>query len=459
MKIYNTLTRTKEEFKPNKEGEVRMYTCGPTVYNYAHVGNLRAYLFMDNLRRVLKYNGYKLKHVMNITDVGHLVSDSDEGEDKMLKAARRENKDPYEIAEFYMNAFFKDVKELNIDKPEIIARATEHISIMEKYVQKIIENGYTYKTDDTIYFDTSKLDKYGVLSNRKIEDQKAGARVEFDTGKKHISDFALWIKAPENHIMKWDSFFGKCYPGWHLECSAMGYEYLGDNFDIHTGGIDHIPIHHENEIAQSKGFSGKIPANYWMHVNFMLMDGEKMSKSLGNIYTLSDLKEKGYEPLDFKMLMFTSTYRNQINFTWESLDSSKIALQRLREGYLKEIDGTDDVSKEEIKEYEERFLEAINDDLNMPIAMSVVWDVIKNPKKSRAFRDLLLKFDEVLGLDLKNYKKQNDKLPEEILDLVSKRDEARNSKNWSESDKIRNLLVEKGYRVQDTKEGTVVKKG
>ena len=459
MKIYNTLTRTKEEFKPNKEGEVRMYTCGPTVYNYAHVGNLRAYLFMDNLRRVLKYNGYKLKHVMNITDVGHLVSDSDEGEDKMLKAARRENKDPYEIAEFYMNAFFKDVKELNIDKPEIIARATEHISIMEKYVQKIIENGYTYKTDDTIYFDTSKLDKYGVLSNRKIEDQKAGARVEFDTGKKHISDFALWIKAPENHIMKWDSFFGKCYPGWHLECSAMGYEYLGDNFDIHTGGIDHIPIHHENEIAQSKGFSGKIPANYWMHVNFMLMDGEKMSKSLGNVYTLSDLKEKGYEPLDFKMLMFTSTYRNQINFTWESLDSSKIALQRLREGYLKEIDGTDDVSKEEIKEYEKRFLEAINDDLNMPIAMSVVWDVIKNPKKSRAFRDLLLKFDEVLGLDLKNYKKQADKLPEEIVDLVSKRDEARNSKNWSESDKIRNLLVEKGYRVQDTKEGTVVKKG
>lgn len=459
MKIYNTLTRTKEEFKPNKEGEVRMYTCGPTVYNYAHIGNLRAYLFMDNLRRVLKYNGYKLRHVMNITDVGHLVSDSDEGEDKMLKAARRENKDPYEIAEFYMNAFFKDVKELNIDKPEIIAKATEHISIMEKYVQKIIENGYTYKTDDTIYFDTSKLDKYGVLSNRKIEDQKAGARVEFDTGKKHISDFALWIKAPENHIMKWDSFFGKCYPGWHLECSAMGYEYLGDNFDIHTGGIDHIPIHHENEIAQSKGFSGKIPANYWMHVNFMLMDGEKMSKSLGNVYTLSDLKEKGYEPLDFKMLMFTSTYRNQINFTWESLDSSKITLQRLREGYLKEIDGIDDVSKEEIKEYEKRFLEAINDDLNMPIAMSVVWDVIKNPKKSRAFRDLLLKFDEVLGLDLKNYKKQADKLPEEILDLVSKRDEARNSKNWSESDKIRNLLVEKGYRVQDTKEGTVVKKG
>ena len=459
MKIYNTLTRQKEEFKSNIEDEVRMYTCGPTVYNYAHIGNLRAYLFMDNLRRVLKYNGYKLKHVMNITDVGHLVSDADEGEDKMMKAARRENKDPYEIAEFYMNAFFKDLDDLNVDRPEIIARATEHIKIMEEYVKKIIENGYTYQTDDTIYFDTSKLDKYGVLSNRKVEDQKAGARVEFDTGKKNISDFALWIKAPENHIMKWDSFFGKCYPGWHLECSAMGYKYLGENFDIHTGGIDHIPIHHENEIAQSKGFSGKIPANYWMHVNFMLVNGEKMSKSLGNVYTLSDLKEKGYEPMDFKMLMFTSTYRSQMNFTWDALDSAKVSLQRLREGYLKELDGNDRIDELEIKDYENRFSEAINDDLNMPVAMSVVWDIIKNPKKSKDFANLLLKFDEVLGLDLKNYKKQEDKLPDEIIELVSKRDEARNSKDWAESDRIRDLLISKGYKVQDTKEGTVVKKG
>ena len=459
MKIYNTLTRQKEEFKSNIEDEVRMYTCGPTVYNYAHIGNLRAYLFMDNLRRVLKYNGYKLKHVMNITDVGHLVSDADEGEDKMMKAARRENKDPYEIAEFYMNAFFKDLDDLNVDRPEIIARATEHIKIMEEYVKKIIENGYTYQTDDTIYFDTSKLDKYGVLSNRKVEDQKAGARVEFDTGKKNISDFALWIKAPENHIMKWDSFFGKCYPGWHLECSAMGYKYLGENFDIHTGGIDHIPIHHENEIAQSKGFSGKIPANYWMHVNFMLVNGEKMSKSLGNVYTLSDLKEKGYEPMDFKMLMFTSTYRSQMNFTWDALDSAKVSLQRLREGYLKELDGNDRIDELEIKDYENRFSEAINDDLNMPVAMSVVWDIIKNQKKSKDFANLLLKFDEVLGLDLKNYKKQEDKLPDEIIELVSKRDEARNSKDWAESDRIRDLLISKGYKVQDTKEGTVVKKG
>ena len=295
MKVFNTLTRNKDELNTINKQEVRMYTCGPTVYNFAHIGNLRAYLFMDNLRRVLKYNGYKLTHVMNITDVGHLTSDADEGEDKMMKAARRENKDPFEIADFYTEKFLKDMDKLNIDRPEIIARATQHIDIMEQYVQKIIENGYSYATENTIYFDTSKLDKYGVLSNQKIEDQKAGARVEFDNSKKNISDFAIWIKAPENHLMKWDTFFGKCYPGWHLECSAMSYKYLGENFDIHTGGIDHIPIHHENEIAQSKGFSGKMPANYWMHVNFLTVNGEKMSKSLNNLYTLDELQEKGYE--------------------------------------------------------------------------------------------------------------------------------------------------------------------
>lgn len=458
MKIFNTLTREKEEFKPIDENEVRMYSCGPTVYNYAHIGNLRAYLFMDTLRRVLKYNGYKLKHVMNITDVGHLVSDADEGEDKMIKAAKRENKNPFEIADFYMNAFMKDIEKLNIDKPEIIARATEHIDVMEEYVKKIIENGFTYQTEDTIYFDTSKLKKYGILSNRNVEEQKAGARVEFDKNKKNISDFALWIKAPENHIMKWDSFFGKSYPGWHLECSAMGYKYLGDHFDIHTGGVDHIPIHHENEIAQSQGFCGKIPANYWMHVEFLQINGGKMSKSLNNLYTLKDLEEKGYEPLVYRMFNYTSNYRAQINFTFEAMDSAKIALNRLREGYLKHSEGTDDVSDEEIKDYEEKFLEAINDDLNMPVAMSVVWDVVKNPKKSKKLQNLLLKFDEVLGLNLKDYQKQENILPEEIKTLVEQRNEARATKNWSESDRIRDLLIEKGYTVKDSKEGTIVEK-
>ena len=458
IKFYNTLSRKKEEFTPIDSKEIRMYSCGPTVYYFAHIGNLRAYLFMDNLRRVLKYNGYNLKHVMNITDVGHLVSDADEGEDKMMKAAKRENKNPFEIAEFYMNAFLADIDKLNVDRPEIIARATEHIDVMEEYVKKIIDNGYTYQTEDTVYFDTAKLDKYGVLSNRNVDDQKAGARVEFDQNKKNISDFALWIKAPENHIMKWDSFFGKSYPGWHLECSAMGYKYLGDHFDIHTGGVDHIPIHHENEIAQSKGFCGKIPANFWMHVEFLQINGGKMSKSLNNLYTLADLEEKGFEPLVYRMFNYTSNYRAQINFTFEAMEAAKVALSRLREGYLKHQEGTEDVSDEEIKSYEERFLEPINDDLNMPVAMSVVWDVIKNPNKSKKLQNLLLKFDEVLGLNLKDYQKEENVLPEEIQKLVAERNEARANKNWAESDRIRDLLIEKGYTVKDSKEGTIVEK-
>lgn len=458
IKLYNTLTRTKEVFKPIDEKEIRLYSCGPTVYYYAHIGNLRAYVFMDNLRRVLKYNGYKLKHVMNITDVGHLVSDADEGEDKMLKAARRENKDPFEIADFYMDAFMNDMEKLNIDRPEIIARATEHIDVMESYVKKIIENGYTYQTDDTIYFDTSKLDKYGILSNRKVDDQKAGARVEFDSNKKNISDFALWIKAPKNHIMKWDSFFGLSYPGWHLECSAMGYKYLGCPFDIHTGGVDHISIHHENEIAQSKGFCGKIPANYWMHCEFLQVDGGKMSKSLNNIYTLEDLKEKGFEPLVYRMFNYSSNYRAQINFTFEAMEAAKIALGRLRDGYLRHKEGTEEVSNDVIIDYENRFLEAINDDLNMPVAMSVVWDVVKNPIKSKKLANLLVKFDEVLGFDLQNYEKQEEVLPNDVKLLISERNNARLEKNWAESDRIRDLLIEKGYIVKDSKEGTIVEK-
>ena len=460
LKLYNTLTRDKQEFKSIDEKRVRMYSCGPTVYYFAHIGNLRAYLFMDALRRVLKYNGYELKHVMNITDVGHLVSDADEGEDKMLKAARRENKDPFEIAKFYTEAFLKDIDSLNIDRPEIIAKATEHIKDMEEYVLKIIENGYTYQTDDTVYFDTSKLDKYGVLSNINIDEQKAGARVEFDTNKKNIVDFALWIQAPENHIMKWDSFFGKSYPGWHLECSAMGKKYLGEQFDIHTGGIDHIPIHHENEIAQAKGYCGKTPANYWMHVDFLQVNGGKMSKSLNNLYTLADLAEKGYEPLVYKMFNFSSHYRNKINFTWESMDAAKIALERLREGYLRHKNaGKIEVDNKIIEEYETRFLEAINDDLNMPQALSVVWDVVKEKEKSEIFANLLVKFDEVLGLNLNSYEgKEKEELPEEILNLVKERDEARANKNWAESDRLRDLINEKGYLVKDSKEGTVVEK-
>ena len=295
IKLYNTLTRKEENFTPLEGKEVRIYSCGPTVYSYAHIGNFRSYVFMDNLRRVLKYNGYNLKHVMNITDVGHLESDADEGEDKMEKAARKENKNPYEIAEFYTKAFFEDMDKLNIDRPEIIAKATEHIPEMLEYVKEIIKNGYAYETSKGIYFDISKLDKYPVLSNRNLDDQIAGARVEVDPEKRNPYDFALWIKAPENHIMKWESPWGLSYPGWHIECTAMGRKYLGEEFDIHTGGVDHIPTHHENEIAQAKGATGKIHAKLWMHGEFLLVDGGKMSKSLGNVYTISQLQEKGIE--------------------------------------------------------------------------------------------------------------------------------------------------------------------
>lgn len=466
LTFYNTLTRKKEEFHSIDENRVRMYSCGPTVYSYAHIGNFRTYIFMDTLRRVLKYNGYELKHVMNITDVGHLESDADEGEDKMEKAARKEKKDPYEIANFYTKIFLKDMEKLNIDKPEIITKATENISQMIEYVKEIIKNGYAYETSKGIYFDISKLDKYPVLSNRKLDDQIAGARVDVDPEKKNPYDFALWIKAPENHIMKWESPWGLSYPGWHLECSTMGRRFLGEEFDIHTGGVDHIPTHHENEIAQSKGATGKIPAHVWMHCEYLQVDGGKMSKSLGNTYTISQLQEKGISPLAFKLFCFTAHYRNKLNFTFEGAYGAQKALERLYDSYIKNANGVDDVDEDIIKEYEERFLTYINDDMNMPGAMSVVWEIARNAKKSIKFADLLLKFDKVLGLDMKNAEnyllefkhEESEELPEEIKALVEERKQARAEKNWAKSDEIRDKIISLGYSIKDTKDGIIVKK-
>lgn len=466
LTFYNTLTRKKEEFHSIDENRVRMYSCGPTVYSYAHIGNFRTYIFMDTLRRVLKYNGYELKHVMNITDVGHLESDADEGEDKMEKAARKEKKDPYEIANFYTEIFLKDMEKLNIDKPEIITKATENISQMIEYVKEIIKNGYAYETSKGIYFDISKLDKYPVLSNRKLDDQIAGARVDVDPEKKNPYDFALWIKAPENHIMKWESPWGLSYPGWHLECSTMGRRFLGEEFDIHTGGVDHIPTHHENEIAQSKGATGKIPAHVWMHCEYLQVDGGKMSKSLGNTYTISQLQEKGISPLAFKLFCFTAHYRNKLNFTFEGAYGAQKALERLYDSYIKNANGVDDVDEDIIKEYEEKFLAYINDDMNMPGAMSVVWEIARNAKKSIKFADLLLKFDKVLGLDMKNAEnyllefkhEESEELPGEIKALVEERKQARTEKNWEKSDEIRDRIISLGYSIKDTKDGIIVKK-
>lgn len=457
IKFYNTLTKQKENFIPLNIGEAKIYSCGPTVYKNATIGNMRTNIFQDVLRRVLKYNGYKLKHVMNITDVGHLVSDGDEGEDKMLKSAREENKSPLEIAEYYTKLFFNDLDALNIEKPEIICKATDHINEMLEYVKKLIANGYAYETSTAIYFDVSKLDKYGILSGINLDEQKSGARVEVDKEKKNPYDFALWIKAPENHLMKWDSPWGPSYPGWHIECSAMSSKYLGEQFDIHTGGIDLIPTHHENEIAQSKGACGKIPARYWMHGEYLLINGGKMSKSLGNVYLLEDIIKRGYNPLVYRLFSYSCHYRNKLNFTWEGIDAASKSLERLKEGYKKHLTGEDNINKEIVDEFEKRFHEAINDDLNMPLAMGVVWEVIRYEKKSKQLADLLLKFDTVLGLKI-DEENQKEEIPEEITNLLEQRQKAREDKNWVESDRLRDLIKEKGYIVKDGKDGATVEK-
>ena len=457
--FYNTLTKNKEEFKPLNEEEVRMYSCGPTVYKDATIGNMRTYIMNDIIRRTLKYNGYKIKHVMNITDVGHLVSDADEGEDKMLKSAREMQKSPYEIAKYYTKLFLEDMKKLNIETPEVICKATEHIEDMIKYVQKLLDNGYAYETSTAIYFDVSKLDEYGILSGIKLEDQKAGARVDIDEEKRNPYDFALWIKAKPNHIMKWESPWGLSYPGWHIECSAMGQKYLGEEFDIHTGGIDLIPTHHENEIAQSKGACGKIPARYWIHGEYILINGGKMSKSLNNAYLVKDIIERGYDPLSYRLFTFSSSYRTKLNFTWEAIDANQKALDKLRAGYQKHLEGKDDILDEQIEKYEEAFHKAINDDLNMPLAMSVVWDVIKNTNKSKKIAELLDKFDTVLALSLNKKVENNEKIPENIKNLAEERKQARENKNWAESDRIRDEILSLGYIIKDSKEGyEIIKK-
>ena len=381
------------------------------------------------------------------------------GEDKMLKAAREEKKSPLEIAAFYTEKFFKDFERLNIEKPEIICKATDHIKEMEEFVSKLMDNGYAYETSTAIYFDVSKLDRYGLLSGIDVRKQMAGARIEVDEEKKNPYDFALWIKAPKNHIMKWESKWGLCYPGWHIECSTMSNKYLGEVFDIHTGGIDLIPTHHENEIAQSKGCTGKIPAKFWMHCEYLLINGGKMSKSLGNAYLVQDIIDKGFDPLAFKMMCFTSHYRNKLNFTWEALESNQNALNRLRDGYEKHLKGNSKIDNLQIEEYKNKFLEAINDDLNMPVAMSVIWDVVKNPNKSKELANLLLEFDKVLGVDIdKKEEAEELELPEEIKELIEKRKQARIDKNWALSDEIRDSLKEKGYLVKDTKDGMQVEK-
>ena len=449
LKVYNTLSRKKEVFKPINKKEVKVYTCGPTVYWYQHIGNMRAYLFSDILKRVLLYDSYKVKHVINITDVGHLTSDADEGEDKIEKAAKKENKSAKEIADHYFSVFDEDLKKLNVLQPDVWSKATEHIKEQIELIKKLEKKGYTYETKDGIYFDTSKLKDYGKLGRIKIEKLEAGKRIAMGD-KKNATDFALWKFSPENEKrqQEWDSPWGVGFPGWHIECSAMSMKYLGEHFDIHTGGEDHIQVHHTNEIAQSESATGKKFVNYWLHNAFLTKGGEKISKSKGGLYTISDLEEKGYDPISYRYFTFTAHYRRSLNFSLAALTDAQNSYERLK-NIIKNIKDDKKSNKKYIKEFED----TINNDLDMPKAISVLWKLIRDNKAAGKI-DTIKKMDSVFGLDL--LKKES--IPKDILELAKERDKLRKEKKWNESDKIREKLKKKGYVVEDNEKGFSVKK-
>ena len=459
LRVYNTLTRKKEELVPLKPGQVSMYSCGPTVYKYATIGNLRAYLFMDELRRVLEYDGMKVKSVMNITDVGHLVSDGDDGEDKMEKSAHETGKTPLEIAATITAQFMKDIDALNIKHPTICPKATDNIAEMIEVVKALLEKGYAYETEDGIYFSVEKFHEYGKLSGINLEDQRHGARVEVNSFKRHPIDFALWKKAQPNHIQQWSSPWGMGFPGWHIECTAMGVKYLGQTFDIHTGGIDHIPIHHENEIAQGECWLGHKIVNYWMHNEFMLIDGGKMSKSLGNDYLLSDLQARGYAPVVFRYFCLNVQYRQKINFTWEGMDAAKTAYNKLCQQLVAHKNSPATTDKAVLDDFTKKFEDAINDDLNVPLAIGVLWTMLKLPKSKDVY-DLALKFDKVFALDLDKVKEEKVEIdvPADVVALAEQRLAARKEKNWAESDRLRNEIAERGFAIKDTSTGYEITK-
>ena len=470
LKLYNTMSRKKEVFEPLNPPDVKLYTCGPTVYNYAHIGNLRTYIFEDLLRRVLEWNGYVVTHVMNITDVGHLTSDADDGEDKMLKGALREHKTVWEIAEFYTQAFFDDLTKLNIKFPTIKPKATDHIEDMINQIKKLEENGMTYVANGNVYFDTSKLSDYGKLAQLDRQDLKAGARIDVDKNKKNPYDFVLWftkskfLRSPElaegaNQEMQWESPWGKGYPGWHIECSAMSQKYLGKQMDIHCGGIDHIPVHHTNEIAQAEGATGKKPwVKYWMHGNFLVLGkNEKMAKSANNFLKLQTLIDKGYSPLEYRYFCLQSHYRKELTFSWEGMDAAKNGLRKLREKVapLLSTESAKSLSHPGNDSYLEKFESAINDDLNLPQALSIAWELIDDAKISDAEKlATIKKFDTVLGLNLDT--PITFAIPAEVANLVAERDKARKEKDWGKSDELRAEIEKAGFIVKDGPKGTEV---
>ena len=453
LRLFDTYSRSLRDFEPLNPPTVGLYTCGPTVYDYAHIGNMRTYIFEDVLRRTLELNGYNVKHVMNITDVGHLTSDADSGEDKMEKGSRRSGKTAWQIAEEYTQAFKQDMQALNLVEPTIWCRATDHINEQIDLIRCIEAKGFTYRTTDGIYFDTSRLSDYGALSRLDIEGLQAGSRIEVGE-KRRATDFALWKFSPsdQKRQMEWQSPWGTGFPGWHIECTAMSAKYLGDFFDIHCGGEDHIPVHHTNEIAQSQACYGTNLANFWMHGYFLQLEAEKMSKSSGKFLRVQTLIDRGIDPLAYRYFCLTAHYRAKLSFSWEGLDGASKSLERLRNAVYewgaagKADDG-----------YIEKFMEQINDDLNMPRALAVTWDLARSELDAATKKATILFFDRILGLRLEQWQPVQESIPADILALVQLRQDARREKRWADADALRQQVGEAGYEIEDTPQGARVR--
>ncbi len=451
LKLTNTLGREKQEFTPIHTGKVGMYVCGPTVYQTASIGNMRAFILADLLRRVLEFTGYEVKHVMNITDVGHLTDDGDEGEDKMLVAMKREGKDAWDIAKFYTTQFVQDSQKVNLLPPTHMPLATEHIAEQIEMIEEIEANGYAYTTTDGIYFDTAKLENYGELSGQSLEEKEEGARVVKNPEKRNATDFALWkfSKDAEQRQMEWESPWGKGFPGWHIECSAMSSRYLDDPFDIHMGGEDHIHVHHPNEMAQMEAAHGNKEAHYWIHNAFLMVDGGKMGKSLGNAYTMDDIIAKGFDPLAFRYFLLTAHYRTPQNFTWEGLEAAQNALNNLRDTVRAWGTPVETVDVE-------RFRNIINNDLDFPGALAELWNIVNGDEESAVKAAKILKMDQVFGLGLSHYVSQPLSVPEEVGALLKKRAQAREEKNYEASDALRDQIQAAGFDVKDSADGQTV---
>lgn len=469
MKLYNTLTRKKDDFIPRFEGKVSMYTCGPTVYHYAHIGNLRSYIMEDVLEKYFRYAGYDVTRVMNITDVGHLTSDGDTGDDKMLKGAKREHKSVMEIAEFYTKAFFEDCKKLRIKTPDVVMPATSCIDEFIRVIGVLIEKGYAYEAGGNVYFDTSKLEKYYVFNDFKEEDLAVGVRegVEEDSNKRNKADFALWFTKSkfDDQELKWESPWGVGYPGWHIECSCISMKNLGEYLDIHCGGIDNAFPHHTNEIAQSEAYLGHEWCNYWFHVHHLNTEGGKMSKSKGEFLTVSLLEEKGYDPLVYRFFCLQSHYRKSLVFSWENLDNAKLAYEKLAAKIAGILDGLGDIDEAKSAELKKKFTDAMDNDLNTALAVTAVYDVLKADISNAAKLALIKDFDKVLSLGLieaaeKASARSEDEeaLPEEISVLAEQRKAARKEKNFALADELRDRITALGYVITETREGTKITK-